>query len=306
MKTMKPRTVMKVLSFTAFALFMFLSSCKDQDTISYSSDDNANLQSESNLDAQLEDVSDMSGVAMSADAGTQTGGRKGETGSRVIPITFDNRFSCATVTLEFAADNNPDIPSQIHGTITVDFGTGCTGPNGRVRKGKIYIEFQGRRFLPGSTVTITTDGYSVDGILINGTRTEVNATESSEDAPKFTISEEVSITFLDGSIASRTATRTRTWNRTANPLQDSWTITGSAIGTSRKGVDYVMTITKALVFKRACAIESKVVIPVEGTKEIVTDAKKITMDFGNGTCDTTVTITVNGRSKDITVSPNGD
>ncbi len=155
-------------------------------------------------------------------------------------------------------------------------------------------------------MTITTDGYSVDGILINGTRTEVNATESTEDAPKFTINEEVSITFLDGSIASRTATRTRTWNRAANPLQDSWTITGSAIGTSRKGVDYVMTITKALVFKRACAIESKVVIPVEGTKEIVTDAKKITMDFGNGTCDTTVTITVNGRSKDITVSPNGD
>lgn len=292
---------MKAFGLTAIAMFVFFLSCKEQDTISFSADDNANLQSESSIDAQLEDVSDMSGVAMSADAGTLTGGRKGESGSRVIPIGNDTRFTCATVTLEFADDNDPSVPSMIHGYITIDFGTGCVGPNGRERKGKIKIEFMGRRFLFGSMVTITTDGYSVDGILVEGTRTEVNATEST-DAPMFTINEEVAITFLDGSTASRTATR----NRASNPLQDSWTITGSAFGTSRRGVDYVMTITKALVFKRACAISSKMVMPVEGTKELVTDAKKITMDFGDGSCDTIVTVTVNGRSKDISVSPNGD
>ncbi len=313
MNTMKKQTVMKTLSFMAMALFMFLTSCKDNETISFSADDNSNLQSEASSDAQLEDMSDMSGVAMSADAGTSTGSRKDgtSTGSRSIKDAInDGRFSCAEVTLEFASDNVPAEPGvsvgNPHGFITIDFGTGCTGPNGRVRKGKIVIEFQGRRFTPGSTVTITTVDYFVDGIQIDGTRSELNATASTEESPKFTIAEDVTVTFTDGSTATRISNRTRTWNRAANPLEDSWTVTGSASGITRRGKVYEMLITKPLLFKRACAIESKMVLPVEGTKELTAGSKKVTIDFGTGTCDTSITITVNGRSKEISVSPNGD
>ncbi|MBL7851063.1 MAG: hypothetical protein JNN04_09190 [Cyclobacteriaceae bacterium] len=300
---MKTRFALKAFVLTLMASFLFFTSCKDEETISFSSSDNNDLQSEASMDAQLEDVSDLAGVAVASDAGTLTGARSAGS-SRVITPAGDTRFSCATVTLEFAADNNP--PSVIHGYIHIDFGTGCTGPNGRVRKGMIHVEFNGPRFMPGSTVTITTENYYVDGIKIDGTRTELNASGSTQDAPKFTITEEVTVTFLDGTTATRTATRTRTWNRMANPLEDSWTVTGSAFGTTRRGVEYVMTITKALVFKRSCAISSKMVVPVEGTKELVTGTKKIVTDFGNGDCDTTITITVNGRSKDIQISANGD
>ncbi len=308
---MPTRTAMKVLSLTATALFLFFSSCKEQDTISFSADDNSNLQSEASIDAQSEDLSDLSGVAMTADAGTSTGGRAGDVAGNARSIVIsDTRFQCATVTLEFAADNNPSNPATIHGYITIDFGTGCTGPNGRTRKGKIHVEFMGARFLPGSTVTITTENYSIDGIKIDGTRTEINSTGSTENAPKFTINEDVTVTFLDNTTATRTSTRTRTWNRAANPLEDTWTVTGSAFGTTRKGKDYVMTITNPLVFKRACAILSKLVLPVQGTKELIVgsnaDAKKITTDFGDGTCDLKVTITINGRSKDVSLSATGD
>lgn len=299
---------LRFLSMTAIALFLFATSCKDEDAISFSSDDNSNLQSDASMDAQLEDLSDLAGVAMVSDNGTSTGSRAAGA-SREISGIVDTRFGCAVVTLEFATPNNPpanDPPTVIHGFITIDFGTGCTGPNGRVRKGKIKVEFLGARFLPGSTVTITTEDYYVDGIRIDGTRTEVNSTESTEDAPKFTINETVTITFLDNTTATRESTRVRTWYRAANPLEDYWTVTGSAIGTTRKGIEYVMTITKALVFKRACAISSKMVVPVEGTKELVVDSKKITTDFGNGNCDTSITITVNGRSKEIQISANGD
>jgi hypothetical protein len=306
MKTMNSRSAMKLLSITALSLFLFVTSCKDQDTISFSADDNSNLQSEASADAQMEDMSDLANVAMLADAGTTTGSRSGD-GSRIIGgLIDDTRFSCAIVTLEFAADNNPLNPAEIHGYIVIDFGTGCEGPNGRIRKGKINIEFMGRRYIPGSFITITTDGYSIDGIQIDGTRTELNASTSTELAPKFTITEDVTVTFLDASTATRISTRTRTWNRMPNPLEDTWTVTGNASGTTRRGHDYVMTITKALVFKRACAISSKMVIPVEGTKELIVNDKKITTDFGTGSCDTTITITINGQSKDITVSANGD
>ena len=123
---------------------------------------------------------------------------------------------------------------------------------------------------------------------------------------RFTITEDVTVTFLDGSTATRVSTRTRVWNRMPNPLQDTWTVTATDSGTTRRGHVYVMTITKALVFSRSCAIESKMVIPVEGTKELIVNDKKITTDFGSGNCDTTITITINGRSKEVTVSANGD
>lgn len=304
---MKTPSALRFLSMTAIVFFVFVTACKDEDTISYSSEDNANLQSDASMEAHLEDVSDMATLVMLADAGTQTGSRSdGFSGARVITGILDTRLTCAEVTLEFAADNDNSNPSTIHGFIYVDFGNGCTGPGGHVRKGRIVIEFIGRRYIPGSMVIITTEAYSVDGIAIEGTRTEVNSSESTENAPKFTIDEEISITFLDGTTAERTSGRTRTWNRMPNPLEDTWTITGGASGTTRRGVEYVMTITDALVFKRACVLDTKFVIPVQGTKELVAGGKKITTDFGDGACDTTVTITVNGRSKDITISPNGD
>jgi hypothetical protein len=114
------------------------------------------------------------------------------------------------------------------------------------------------------------------------------------------------VTYPDGTFALRTANRVRTWNRTLNPLEDSWTVTGSSSGTNRKGKTYAMTITKALVYKRSCAITNKVFIPVEGTKELTVDTKKVTIDYGTGTCDNTVTVTINGKSKDVVATADGN
>jgi len=304
---MKTPSALKFLSMTAIVFFVFVTACKDEDTISYSSDDNANLQSDASMEAQLEEVGDMATLAMLADAGTQSGSRSdGFTGARTITGILDTRLTCATVTLEFAGDNDNSTPATIHGFIYIDFGDGCTGPGGHVRKGRIVIEFKGRRYIPGSMVIVTTEDYSVDGIAIDATRTELNSSESTENAPKFSISEDISITFLDGTTASRSSERTRTWVRMPNPLEDSWVIEGSATGITRRGAEYGMTITEDLVFKRACVIENKFVIPVQGTKVLVVGGKNITTDFGDGECDTKVTITVNGRSKEITISANGD
>jgi len=65
-----------------------------------------------------------------ADAGT--GGR--------IEGMDDDRMSCAVVT--------HDVENQ---TITIDFGDVCTGPNGVTRSGMIIINYDGRRFVPGSS-----------------------------------------------------------------------------------------------------------------------------------------------------------
>ena len=42
---------------------------------------------------------------------------------------------------------------------------------------------------------------------------------------------------------------------------------------------------------------SKGNIPVKGVKELLISNKKITADYGDGSCDKQVTITVKGKSK---------
>ncbi|HQQ98961.1 MAG TPA: hypothetical protein PLX35_16935 [Cyclobacteriaceae bacterium] len=302
MKTMKNMIGYRTLSAGVMSLFLLMAACSDTNKIDFTANDNANLQSEANADAQTEETDDMASVAVAADASTLTG-REDITGRTEITVS-DDRFKCATVTLVKAADNSTLVP---HGTITIDFGTGCLGPGGKNRVGKIVVEYKGRRFLPGSKIVTTFVGYSINGIALEGTRTLTN-TSASETAPvSFTIAEDgMKLTYPDGTTVTRTATRTRTWNRTANPLEDSWTVTGSATGTNRKGKTYTMTITKDLVYKRSCAITNKVFIPVQGTKELVVDTKKVTIDYGSGACDNTVTITINGKSKDVEPTADGN
>lgn len=272
----------------------FLSSCDDNEQFNFSSNDSNNVENEAVTESYFEDVDDMSTLAVSADASTSTGSRESASG-REGKKPSDTRFACATVTFEFAADNSLASP---HGYITIDFGTGCTDARGNVRKGIIKVEFKGRRFMPDAQIITTLQGYSINGIVIEGARTVTNATESLETNPKFNITVQGGkATWPDGTTATREVNRTREWNI----LNDEWIVTGTAAGTNRDGKTYQMQITKPLVYKRACASSSNGGIAVEGTKVLTVDEKVITIDYGTGVCDKLVTITINGVSKEIEV-----
>jgi len=295
------KTRIKVSYLLALAASAFLMSC-DGDRFDFSATDSENVQSEALSDSYADDADDISSVALSADDATLSG-RVSSTGRRVFKVTDPaKRMDCAEVAIELAADNSTTVPK---GTITIDFGTGCTDARGNVRKGIIRIKYSGRRFLPASTVETTFDGYSINDVKIEGTRTVTNISGSTESAPKYNI---VLVggktTWPDGTFATREVNRTREWVRLTNALLDSWIITGTASGTNRKSRVYSMEITKPLVFKRECSSSRKVSIAVEGTKELTVDGKLIVIDYGDGTCDNKVTITINGTSKEVEV--NGD
>lgn len=300
MKTMKNVSGLKGLIYVMLAGFMFLASCEDK--LDFSTTDSQNVENEAASDGYFEDTDDMSTLAVSADDGTLSGSREGGNARVVSKTKLDLRFACetTTVTLVFAADSKPDVP---HGTITVDFGTaGCTDAKGNIRKGKINIEFKGKRFLPNSTITTTLDNYSINGVKLEGTRTVTNITGSTETAPKFQIVlTGGKATWSDGTTATREVNRTREWIRATNPLADVWNVEGTASGTNRNGKVYEMKITKTLVYKRECAINNKVFMAVQGTKELTVDGKKVTIDYGAGDCDKLVTITVNGKTKEVEV-----
>lgn len=290
----------KSLVVLAMSALSILTSC-NEDQNSVSTSDSNNVQEEAITDSYFEDVDDMSTMAVSADASTSTGSRESSAGRQGVKPE-DNRFTCATVTFEFAADNSLAVP---HGYITIDFGTGCTDARGNVRKGIVKIEFKGRRFMPESKIITTLQGYYINDVKLEGIRTVTNTSASLETNPKFNITVQGGkATWPDGKVATHELNRTREWVRAVNPLNDQWLVTGTAAGTNRDGKTYQMEISKPLVYKRECASTNKIFMAVEGTKVLSVDGKTITIDYGTGTCDKLVTITVNGQSKEIEVKGN--
>jgi hypothetical protein len=64
-----------------------------------------------------------------------------------------------------------------------------------------------------------------------------------------------------------------------------------------------MTITQDLVEKLSCVLEN-VIVPVSGVEIITVGNKEYTVDYGDGTCDNTILVTLNGKSKSINIDPN--
>jgi hypothetical protein len=254
--------------------------CNKEDETLLTDDPNAEtaVLNEEEFDADFDDALDVAFSAMDIELGT-TGGR----------LTADERMTCA-------------VRTKVENTITIDFGEGCEGPAGRMRKGKIIITYTGRYFEPGSVITLTFEDFYLNGKKLEGTRTVTNLSETIEDYPKHNIKlVGGKITWPDGTTMTRETDRTRTWKRAANPINDEVEIFGTASGTNRRGISYSATVaeTTPIVLKRSCWA-SGVFMPVSGIKVMTrTGRLTITTDFGDGTCDKIVTITIGERVKEV-------
>lgn len=272
---------------------MILSCSKNADPLSGQVTQIAN--NESTQDAVQDEVDDMSTNAL---------GNADSPGGRAETFSFvDIRLACATVTLDTAA-----FKTKGSGRIIIDFGTGCTDKLGNTRAGEIIISWSGGRwFNPGAQITITFNGYSINGIQFsnNDFRTVTNVSTPASPLT-FTVVASHLLTWPDGETATRSVNKTRQWIRSANVIDDKFIVsqtsasTPAASGTNRHGISYTVEITVPLEYDRSCAISNKVFKPVKGVKVITYDGTKtITIDFGDGTCDKTYTITANGKTVTI-------
>jgi hypothetical protein len=203
--------------------------------------------------------------------------------------SFDqfNFHSCATVTND-----------SVNHILTFDFGTGCTGPDGRTRSGIVSVSYSGNGYFdPGASWTVTFTNYYVNGRHVEGTRSVVNNGLNGSGNMTWSINaQNMKITRPDGSWRSWNSTRTRelisgygdsTWTN------DVYSVNGTMSGTNSSGesVNCVLTnVTRSML----CHFITS------GTIQITPSNKPVrTIDFGNGTCDDIATVTKNGMTKTI-------
>jgi hypothetical protein len=147
---------------------------------------------------------------------------------------------------------------------------------------------------------MTPENYTINDIKLEGIRTSTNIQGSTNDAPKFrVVLENGKAFFPDGSFAERESDITWQWIRATNPTDDYLMIdqVSTASGNTRGGRSYAVSLVEGLKYKRFCGIA------VDGIKKYVIDGEKeIVIDYGDGTCDKNVVITVNGVTRNLTVN----
>jgi len=158
MKTL-PRLLIRLLA-TVMVTSLVFSACKKQDDDSSGAsgkEEFATVASESDAAAEVvfDDVfNNVLGVSNEVGiGGTGVFGRVDVSSGSTNRVEGVDSTTCYAVTTKQLSAIR--FPLQI----TVDFGSGCTGRDGRTRKGKIIVTYTGHLFLPGQSATTSFDGY---------------------------------------------------------------------------------------------------------------------------------------------------
>lgn len=185
-------------------------------------------------------------------------------------------------------------------SLLIDFGDDdCESSDGRVRKGSILVTFTGRYREEGTVIVYTPNEYSVNGYVVDGTKTITNLGENGLGNIEFAIEiEDGEITAPDnGYTMTWEASRIREWVAGDNSwflIDDEYEISGSSSGINRNGIPYTTQITSPLRAEFICPYITS------GVLEIVPEGRETrVVDFGGGDCNNTVTVTVGGQTYSI-------
>ena len=185
------------------------------------------------------------------------------------------------------------------GKITIDFGAGCTSPNGVLRKGKILISFSPLEALLGKiSAKMTLEGYEINGLKIEGIKSIIGTMPTQASSVSLNVKiEDGKVTWPDNTSATYTTTQSRVVT-----LGDtgSVSITGTAAGKSREGFDYTAATTEALILNQEC-IRTGVFVPSIGKMDFSVPGGTLAVNLGEGNCDRLATVAYPGGSKEVTL-----
>ena len=254
------------------------------DTTTLSQED---LTNESNIDAAIEDVSNL--VEDQYNTISVTTAKSANVTPKYLP-------DCATVT------TTVNSTSWIR---VIDFGsTGCTLKNGNIIKGKITVSFSKSTTETTKTLSYTFENFYHNGNMLVGNKsievTKKATTTLNVEHPVLTHNIDMTVTFADGKSYTRTGTIIREFIKGYDTIDwedNELSISGNTTTTLPTGGKINNTITSNLIIKASC----KMVYPVKGSITIVKNGNTGVIDFGEGICDKLATVTVKGITVIITL-----
>ena len=228
---------------------------------------------EAATEAQYDDVFNITASMNRSEVGEDLGVSANVSGLSELGSTTTNPARCFTITVV------PNIPNVFPKTVTIDFGSGCVGRDGKFRKGKIITVFTGKMREPGSKATTTFDGYKVDSVSVAGTH-EVTNNSTSNNKIFTTKVIEGKLTWNSGrwvkwgsvrTVAQIEGNGTPFW-----PLDDIFSITGGGRGENSRGNSWGHEVIEPLIKKFTCRWISK------GVLLIRFNSTNGVLNFGNG------------------------
>lgn len=291
----------KITYITTAALVcgsLLFTSCKKKET---EDNDTAGAADYSLAETYSNDISNIGTQASYANLSTYKAGSP------------DNIYStCAT--LDFDTLNSADAD-----TMTVDFGTGCTGNDGRTRKGVLqFTHLAGMHYRDsGNVITVATPGntYYVDNnqIVINSWTITNNGHNATNGYLQWTVSNSMQINRSNGNKVSVSANKTKLLlaGEMPNNQPINWpaarvAIYGSGSGTHTKAngtaESFSFSVQQAKWLVRDFSCSSFRRFFVQGVLEFTPGSKpKREVNFGTGNCDNLATVTINGHVYNITL-----
>ena len=249
---------------------------------------------EAEAEVQFDDVFNITASMNNDQVGEDLGVTSNVSGLFELGSTTNtNPGRCFTITVV------PNIPHVFPKTVTIDFGTGCLGRDGKFRKGKIVSIYTNPMMIPGAKVSTTFIRYFVDSLHIEGTLITENTSTSNMQGWKNVV--------INGQITNTVTNRWVKWNSTKDvlqiagngtprfPLDDIYKITGHGRGSNSAGHTWAAVVREPLIKKFTCRWI------VKGTVILVRDGREALLDYGNGECDNLAIIYINGVPHVITL-----
>ena len=263
----------------ALPLLTFLACHKSTTTSLTNQDDNGGYAS----DAAVLEANTNSAIAI-ADNAVNAGGSNLRT------------TSCATITRDSTLSGGV----YTH-TTTIDFGTGCSGFDGKTRAGQIIVNWTGNYKDSGSVRTITSNNYTVNGLKVCLHKTVTNEGMNSSSQYWYNVTVGDSVYLTSDSVTSWSGNRTRTWQSgydTPDPSDDVYAIGGTTTVTRANGRTFTFAIESGspLIVAADCAYIEAGKVDISGP----TLAATRILDYGDTpNCDRLATVTINGVTYNI-------
>ncbi len=264
-------------SILMFALFgLLLTSCQDEDaTIVTPTSQEIDLKS-TETETELDNVSDESSALIEEAYLTEE-----------FPETksiLENRYlpDCVVIT---------KVITQNSKEVTIDFGDGCELRNGNMVSGKILLEYNRDREAASKMISFEFDEFVFNEKNVEGNGSILRERSNANGNPQSTRTGTITVTWPDGSSANKNGTKIREWIEgygTGAWGDNVFLITGNWMFMKKNGTILSAKIIDPLRRELACKFL------VSGTVELAKNENNAVLDYGDGECDSSAIVNING------------